>query len=54
MKLAGEIGSFAVSLALFVLSYLTLEGGYVWMLFGIGGIILAITGAYIAMSKGDS
>ena len=54
MKLAGVIGSFAVSLALFVLSYLTLEDGYVWILFGIGGIILAITGAYIAMSKGDS
>ena len=53
MKLAGVIGSFAVSLTLFVLSYLTLEDGYIWMLFGIGGIILAITGAYIALSKGD-
>ena len=53
MKLAGVIGSFAVSLTLFVLSYLTTDDGYGWIIFGMGGIIFAITGVYIAMSKGN-
>ena len=53
MKLAGVIGSFTVSLALFVLSYFTLDNGYVWLLYGLGGIILAIIGAFIAISKSD-
>ena len=51
MKIAGILGSFAVSIALFVISYFTLDEGYVWLLFGIGGFILAIIGAYIALSK---
>ena len=53
MKLAGVIGSFTVSLALFIFSYLTIDNGYGWLLFGVGGIIFAVIGAYIAMSKGD-
>lgn len=53
MKLAGVIGSFAVSLALFIFSYLTIDDGYGWLLFGVGGIIFAVIGVYIAMSKGD-
>ena len=53
MKLAGVIGSFSISLALFILAYFTLDNGYVWLLFGIGGFILAIIGACIAMSKRD-
>jgi len=51
MKIAGIIGSFAVSIALFVLSYLTIDEGYVWLLFGIGGFILAIIGVYISLSS---
>ena len=51
MKIAGILGSFAVSITLFVLSYLTLGNGYVWLLFGVGGFILAIIGAYIALSN---
>jgi hypothetical protein len=53
MKIAGVIGSFTVSLALFVMSYLTIDNGYGWMLFGMGGLILAITGVFMAMSKSD-
>ncbi|MFC1865162.1 hypothetical protein ACFLYB_00400 [Chloroflexota bacterium] len=53
MKLAGVIGSFTISLALFILAYFTLENGYVGFLFGTGGFILAITGTFIAMSKSD-
>jgi hypothetical protein len=52
LKLAGVIGSFAVSLALFIFSYLTVDDGYGWLLFGVGGFIFAVIGAYIAMSKG--
>ena len=53
MKLAGVIGSFAVSLALFIFSYLTIDDGYGWLLFGVGGIIFAVIGVYIAISKSD-
>jgi hypothetical protein len=53
MKIAGILGSFAVSIALFVLAYFTLDNGYIWLLFGIGGFILAIIGAYISLSKRD-
>lgn len=51
LKLAGAIGSFLVSLALFVPAYFTLDEGYVWLLYGVGGIILAVIGVFIAMSK---
>ena len=51
MKIAGILGSFAVSITLFVLSYLTFDNGYAWLLFGVGGFILAIIGAYIALSN---
>ena len=53
MKLAGVIGSFSVSITLFILSYLTRDDGYGWLLFGMGGFILAITGVFMAMSKND-
>jgi len=53
MKLAGVIGTFTVSLALFIFSYLTIDDGYGWLLFGVGGIIFAVIGVYIAMTKGD-
>jgi hypothetical protein len=53
VKIAGFTSSFTVSLALFVLSYFSLDEGYVWLLFGFGGFILAIIGAYIALSKRD-
>ena len=51
MKIAGILGSFAVSIALFILSYFTLDEGYVWLLYLVGGIILAIIGAFIALSS---
>jgi len=51
MKIAGILGSFAVSIALFVLSYFTIDEGYISLLFVAGGFILAIIGAYIALSS---
>jgi VIT1/CCC1 family predicted Fe2+/Mn2+ transporter len=53
MKNTGVIGSFIVSIALFVLSYLALDEGYVWLFYLIAGIVMAVFGAYIAVSRRD-
>ena len=53
MNIAGVIGSFAVSIVLFVLSYFTLDEGYVWLIYLLVGIGLATFGAYLAFHERD-
>ena len=53
MNIVGIIGSFAVSIVLFVLSYFTLDEGYVWLIYLIVGIFLAAFGGYLAFHERD-
>ena len=53
MNIVGVIGSFAVSIVLIVLSYFTLDEGYVWLIYLIAGILLATFGAYLALHERD-
>ena len=43
----GIVSTFAVSIACFVLTYLTLDEGYVWFLFLGIGVVLAGCGVYL-------
>ncbi|UCB43980.1 MAG: hypothetical protein JSV77_04910 [Dehalococcoidales bacterium] len=43
----GIVSAFLVSVACFVLTYLTLDEGYVWFLFLGIGVILAGCGVYL-------
>ncbi len=53
MNIVGVIGSFAFSIALIVLSYFTLDEGYVWLIYLIAGILLAVFGAYLVLRGRD-
>ena len=53
MNIVGAIGSFSVSIVLIVLSYFTLDEGYVWLIYLIAGILLAAFGAYLALHERD-
>ena len=53
MNIVGIIGSFAVSIVLFVLSYFTLDEGYVWVIYLFFGIFFAAFGGYLAFHEPD-
>ena len=49
----GVVATFAVSTVCFVLTYLTLDEGYVWLLFLGVGIVLAGCGVSLAAQRRD-
>ena len=49
----GIVSTFAVSVACFVLTYLTLDEGYVWFLFLGIGVVLAGCGVYLTAKSRD-
>lgn len=53
MNIVGVIGSFAVGIVLIVLSYFTLDEGYVWLIYLTTGILLAAFGAYLVLRERD-
>jgi len=53
MQIARIVTPFAVAVILFILSYLTLDEGYVWLLFGIIGFILVVFGIYLTATSRD-
>ena len=56
MKIARILGFFVVSIGFFIISYIsytTVGEGYVWVLYLVAGMILAIIGAIVALFNRD-